>query len=329
MANPVASLPGTRTIMLPREPRRGLFGHMLAVLLQPVTFFRQMPSTRQWVGAALIILILVGAAEVRRISLLEAGDGSTDASGAPSDVFSQLPISPEGVPGGGGIPLEPIIPTGSFPGDATADSSITQTTVTALLAAASVVLAWLLQSIVLIPAPMFSGAAPNMARNLQVAVWASVPLGLLALIQLIYYAVGGEVGQIGVSILLERWEGYAALPTFAQAVMHSLTLHVTLFWLWSLILLYLGARHALGGRWWAVVIIMAIWIAFVLLLPVLTGAIEPLETTTSDVNATGQVDPSIRGELGIPTDGVPPGLESADAVPPGVQVIPVPRGNRP
>lgn len=328
MANPAASLPGTRTIILPREPRRGLFGHMLAVLLQPVAFFRQMPSTRQWVGAALIILIVVGAAEVRRTSLLEAGAGDTDTSSSPSGGFSDMPISPDGVPGGG-IPLEPIIPSGAIPGEATADSSITQTTVTALLAAAGVVLAWLLQSIVLIPAPMFSGAPPNMARNLQVAIWASVPVGLLALIQLIYYAVGGEAGQIGVSILLERWEGYAALPTFAQAVLHSIALHMTLFWLWSLILLYVGARHALGGRWWAVVIIVAIWIAFVLLLPVLTGAIEPLEATTSEAGAPNQLNPGIPEDTGIPMDGIPPGPESEGAVPPGVRVIPVPGGIRP
>lgn len=318
MANPAASLPGSRTIILPREPRRGLFGHMMAVLLQPVAFFRQMPSTRQWVGAALIILVLVGAADVRRTSLLEGSSAGADAS---SDIISGVPTVPDAALGGE-IPFDPPIPSGVIPGDTAANASITQTTVTALIAAASVVLAWVLQSIVLIPAPMFSGAPPNLARNVQVAVWASVPLGLLALIQLVYYTLGGEVGQIGVSILLERWEGYAALPTLAQAVLHSLSLHLTLFWLWSLLLLFIGARRALNGSWWAVAMLLVIWIAFVLLLPVLTGAIEPMDTTATDQDVSGLEQPIPPGDASLPMDGVPPGFEIQGDVPPGVRVVP-------
>ncbi len=277
MANPTASLPGSRTIILPREPRRGLFGHFLAVLLQPVAFFRQMPTTRQWVGAAIIILVLVGAAEVRRTSLSEDSGGVTDL---PFDPTVGVPTLPDGVPGGG-IQLEPPIPVGIIPGETSTGSSITETTVTLLVAASGVVLAWMLQSIVLSPVPMFNAAPPSFARNIQVAVWASVPLGLLALIQLIYYSLGGEVGSIGVSILLERWEGYESLSPFAQALLHSLALHMTLFWLWSLILLFIGARRALGGRWWVAALILAIWVAFVILLPVLTGAIQPLEMSST------------------------------------------------
>jgi hypothetical protein len=294
---------------------------MLAVLLQPVAFFRQMPSTRQWVGAALIILVLAGAVEVRRTSLLEAVDGGADTSTIPSDIITGVPIAPD-TSSGGEVPFEPPIPSGVIPGDTPANNSITQTTVTALIAAASIALAWILQAIVLIPAPMFSGAPPNMARNIQVAVWASVPIGLLALIQLVYYAAGGEVGQIGVSILLERWEGYAALPALVQAVLHSLSLHMTLFWFWSLLLLFIGARRALGGRWWAVAILIVIWIAFVVLLPVLTGAIEPLDTTAAAQDASGFEQPFMPGDANLPMDGVPAGFETQGGVPPGVRVVP-------
>jgi hypothetical protein len=297
MARPAVSLPGTRTLVLQREPRRGLFGHMLAVLLQPVAFFRQMPTTRQWLGTALIILFLVGMAEVRRTALLAEVEGSDSNIAVPSNIPPDFPAGPTG-PGQGGIPLDPTIPTGIVTGDTASARSITETTIIALIAASSLVLAWLLQAFVLLPVPMFNGYAPSLARNIQVVVWASVPLGLLALIQLIYYAVGGSVGDIGVSILLERWAAYATLPPFLQALLHSLSLHLTLFWLWSLILLYVGARNALGGRWWAAALIWLIWLTLVLLIPVMTGAVQPLEVAPVDAS-------SADAPLAVPIDAMP------------------------
>lgn len=253
---------------------RNLFGQLTAVLLQPVTFFRYFPTTGQWLWAGLLILVLVGVIAVRQSAPAE----NTGGGGA----MPPMMIEPEfidpgvGAPVGGdigGLPPDMGIP---MPGTGAEETTpdVSQTTMTALLAASSVVVGWIVQSLLLSLVPMFRGYSPKFGRAFQVAVWSSVPLALMLVVQLLYSAAGGQGGTMGVALLLESWEGYALLPEFNRAVLLSLTSQFTLFSLWSLVLLYYGARHALGGHVWSSLLVVVVWAMIAVLVPVLTGTIS-------------------------------------------------------
>jgi hypothetical protein len=287
---------------------------MLAVLLQPVTFFRQMPNTRQWLFVALLILVLVGAAAVRRPSAESSVSGG-DVSAPP--IFD--PNAPAIDPSFGGL-VDPSIPPAlppdgqPVPGAANGGSAVAETTITALVAASGVLLAWAIQTLVLAEVSLLNGKAPNLGRNMQIAVWASVPLALMALVQLVYFALGGTPAA-GFSVLLRNWEAYTTLPPMTQALLNSLQSHLTIFWVWSLLLFYTGARQALRGKGWACVLAAIIWITLAILLPVLTGAVQPLEIATAQ-DAEVLPLPEVPFEL----DG---GSESFEVIPGGgMQVLP-------
>lgn len=93
--------------------------------------------------------------------------------------------------------------------------------------------------------------------NLQIAVWASTPLALMAGLQLLYLNAGGVVGQPGISGMFAESPN---LSPFIRSLTHSLTAQVTVFWIWSLILLYMGARYTLNGRWWACLLAVVMWV---------------------------------------------------------------------
>jgi hypothetical protein len=274
-ATPVAMMPMTTT----RAPSRSLFGHIFAVLIQPGSFFSRLPTTRHWLLAAVLILVIIGSAAVRRP--VEA-DASV-AAPAPVPDFTAPPV--EGGGDFGAVPFDPgvNIPPGALDGGgAAAAPDIADTLITGLLAAGNLLVAFAIQTVLLAEVSLFNGRAPQLGRNLQLAIWASVPLGLMALFQVIYYAMGGQGGLMGVSLLLQRWESYATLPGFVQSVLHSLTAQLTLFWLWNAILLYFAARYGLRGKAWASWLVVIIWLLVATLMPVLTGAVQPL-TAQADV----------------------------------------------
>jgi hypothetical protein len=302
-------------------PSRGVVGHIFAVLLQPVAFFRRLPTTRHWLLVAFLLLVLVAAADVRRPQPDASADIPTDFGSIPPGGFD--PSAPALDPSlGGGFPPNTGIPPDIGVGGSDAPD-ISQTTVTGLIAAGGILLAWAIQSLILAEVSLLNGEAPKLARNLQIAVWASVPLGVMALAQLIFYALGGSGGQIGITALLARWEGYAALPTFSQSLLHSLAQQATLFWFWSAILVYTGARQALRGRWWAAALAVVIWIVLAALLPVLTGAVEPMDISSDDAPAETFTIEGMPSEMGeMPLEGG----NSIQISPPAggaIQVIPI------
>jgi hypothetical protein len=101
-------------------------------------------------------------------------------------------------------------------------------------------------------------------------------LALMLVFQQIYYGMGGDAGRPGLSLLLDKWAGYATLPAFSQSVLMTLASNFTLFWLWSLVLLYLGGRYVLNGRRSAVMLIVVVWVVISIVLPALTspGTVE-------------------------------------------------------
>lgn len=270
---------------------RSLISQITTVLLQPVYFFRTMPATSQWVWVALIILALVGFSAVRQSQLGDNAGTSGASFEIPQMMDPSMGLPPGAIPGDPGMGGAPL------PSDTGGQSNdITQTTMTALIAGGSVVLMWLVQAVVLSEVSMLNGAMPRLGRNLQVAVWASVPLGLMAALQLLYYAAGGQGGAMGLSLLLEDWTWYQAQSDFTKAVLYSLTSRMTLFWLWSLLLLYLGARHALRGHAVSAFIAVAVWVIIVVLAPVLSGAIEAPQ-------AEAEAPPAVEMKMMPPMDG--------------------------
>lgn len=281
----------SREIALARRSRpRGLVGQISTVLLEPRSFFRALPlneGSRQWVWAAVLILALVGFSAVRQEALSGSAASSTTSPPALGQGGSSpFPSDSGGFPGGA-LPSPFDAGAGTNTGGSASGSNVSATWTTALLAASSVILGWVVQMVMLCEVSLFNGTAPRLGRNLQIAVWATVPVGLMAALQLLYFAAGGTAGQPGLSGLLAEWDVYADMPVFGKSVLLSLTSRLTLFWLWSLVLLYIGGRMALRGRTWAVLLVVVAWALLVVLLPVLTGAVAAPETSASTDLPTG------------------------------------------
>lgn len=242
-----------------RRPR-SLWGNLTLVLLQPITFFSAFPATRQWLWVAAIVLVLTGFSAVNQPSAAPASSADT----------SQMMVPPSDV----GIPTGPdagFIPPniGGGAADNASAPDVRGTVMTALLAAGGVILTWFIQALLLCEVSLINGRRPSFSANLRVAVWASVPLALMLLIQQIYFAAGGSAGQMGVSLLLDHWAGFQTLPAFSQVVLTTLATNFTLFWLWGLALIYFGGRYVLNGRRTAVMLVVLAWVIISVLLPAL------------------------------------------------------------
>jgi hypothetical protein len=319
-----------------RSRPRNLFGQISAALLQPVFFFRTLPAmgeNRQWLWVALLILVLFGYSAVRQQTLT-----ATDTGEIPG------PITPIGeVPGGdfggfqdggggfdpGAIPQTPIDSAASA-GNVTDDLTI------AIVNASGIVLGWVIVMILLCEVSLFRGQAPRLGHNFQIAIWSSLPLALMAFLQVLYYAVGGMVGKPGISGLLSDWETFPTLAPSVQAVLISLTSQFTLFWLWGLMMLYFGARFALNGRRWTAILVVLLWVFVVVTLPVITGRIEipetPIEDGLDPLFPDGEIpfdpsfDPSAPFDPSIPFDpslSDDPGVMLTDEIPSDEVISPI------
>lgn len=275
-----------------RRKSQGLFGHLTTLLLQPRLFFYTLPTTRHWLVIAVLALVLVGYNAVHQ---------TAGATGSPADT-SEIPFEGDftdgggfpgdsGFPGGGIImdegggfdPNDPFnVPlpdsggeTPGLPGGgATAGDTTSQVTI-AVTAAAFLVGIWFLQAGLLMIVTLFRGRSPVFGRSLQIAVWSSVPLLLLLLVQQLYHAAGGTGSAPGLSAVLPRWDFYIHQPADVQWLLMSAFSQVTLWSVWSLLLLYFGGRDALGGRWYLCLLVIALWIGIAVVVPVLLG-IAPL-----------------------------------------------------
>lgn len=271
---------------------RGLPSQISTVLLQPVLFFRTlapMHLTRQWLWVGLLILILVGYTAVRQADLV---GGSTDTTDTGFDTgFEDPGFETGGDPvfgfppeGGGEVPIDTGFPPEGAGGTGTSGSTAdpSTTVVTAVRAAGAILIAWVIQSFLLATVPAFNGKRPDLGRGFQVALWASVPLGLMCVVQLGFFAMGGKPGESGVVGVLKEWPGLADQTELGQKVLISLASMFTLFWVWNIVLLYVGARHALRGRWWASLLSVGLWVMAAALIPVISGQIEAPESPLTE-----------------------------------------------
>jgi Yip1 domain len=254
---------------------RSLWGQIWTITLQPDYFFRTLPSasdTRQWFWVALLILGLVGLSAVRQEALQNPDTSSASPPidfNSPSD--NSLSGSPFGGPPSGNIGSPDA--GSNFSQSASTPNNFSSTLTTALIAASHILLGWFILSLLLSEIALFNGYRPSFSQNLQVAIWTTVPLGIMAGVQVVYYAVGGGVGQPGLSGLLSVWKQYSTFPSFTKSIVLSTAIRITLFWLWSLVLIYRGGTNALGGKRWTVTLVVVAWSVVLIITPVITGAI--------------------------------------------------------
>lgn len=272
-----------------RRKNQGLLGHLTTLLFQPRLFFHTLPDTRQWLVVAILSLGIVGYSAIQEAT--RADLAGSDAAGLPTDgSFSgefggfdpsmmpegEMPFIEEGPTDPFAIPL-PEQGGGEFV-EGAAPSASTDTTsqvTTAVTAGAFLVGIWGLQALLLLVVTLFNGRAPSLGRGLQIAVWSSVPLVIMLIVQAIYHAAGGTGSAAGLSAVLPRWEFYMRQSPDVQWLLMSAFSQATLWGLWSVLLLYLGARDALRGRWLLCVGVVVLWIGIIIAVPVLLN-IAPL-----------------------------------------------------
>lgn len=228
----------------------GFFSQLGMLLFQPRAFFRAyVPAQRgrRWLWVAMLILAVLAFNAVQR----------SEQSSAPAGGVDMPPVDMPAGPGG--MPFDMPFPPESAAPPANA-ASPAGTWMTALTAAGSQIVQWFVLALLLAEVTMFNGRAPRLGTNLQIAVWASLPLALMAAVQMLFIAGGGSIGRPGLSGFLESWDTFAGLNIYLRSFVHGLASQFTLFWLWSLILLYIGARQSLRGKRPAVLLVIAMWV---------------------------------------------------------------------
>jgi hypothetical protein len=149
----------------------------------------------------------------------------------------------------------------------------------------------------------------------------------MAGLQLIYYAAGGKGGEAGLSGLLPEWDRYAELSRGQRSLLLSAATRTTLFSLWGLLLVYLGARQTLRGPSWAALAAVIITAVLVVAIPVAAGTIKATDEAAESLPAEEMMptEPGMPGEY-MPGGGgdsgggeeIPPAEESVKpAVPEG------------
>jgi hypothetical protein len=278
--------------------KRGLIGHVWALLTQPKAFFTAFPTSGHWLVVAFVMLALVGVMAVAR--------GSSAPITPPVDVDAGgggfFPNA-----GGGGINLSPSsggvfdVPLPSEPlpsGEAGAPNNTTAQVTTALIASAGALAVWAGQAVCLLLVT-FASRQPSLGRAFQVAVWASLPYALMMGAQWAFRSAGGTASEAGLSALLMVWADYATLPEAAQLVVKSLLVQTTLFSLWNVYLLWLGARKALKGNPLVVAFALGVWLSVAVLVPVVSGQVSlPLKPID------GELMPPIGEGVPVPSGGM-------------------------
>lgn len=319
-----------------RNRPRGMWGQITTTLLRPGLFYKTLlpaSETRQWLWAAILILVLVGVSTVRYSAL--RGASGTDTVVTPPDMGGDFGGEFGGDFGGGmmggdfgGMPPGGMVETpGGTP--AATSSTLTADLTTALLASSNIVLGWIVLTAMLVVVPMLRGRAPRVGQNLQIAIWSSLPFAVMAVLQLVYYASGGQIGEPGVQGLLKDIPGYGDLSSTTQALLISFTSRLTVFWLWSMLLVYFGARYALGGWRIVALLIVIAWGLIQIAAPVITEAIT-VPVTEEVLDDGGMMggdfgefppDMGMDGGMDVPTDEFSPEGEDdttgASAIPEG------------
>ncbi|MCU0514990.1 MAG: hypothetical protein MUE40_20740, partial [Anaerolineae bacterium] len=269
--------PTRRTASARPHAPRGLWAQVRLLLLQPGAFFRAYPHGQSWLAVALLLMLLSGFSELQRDKRLPSGTGA-DAAALPSP--AEAVVDPGLLPPGeafpgdfGTSPLPPGDPGAPLPDAAGSAGDLTADLGAVLVAGSRLPVLWGLTALLLWLAALLWRVKFRAGDALRLAVWVSVPLGLMAALQLAFYAAGGRAGLPGLTGFLDEWPAYATLPPLLQSGLLSAAGRGTLFDAWCAVLLLLAARRAVrvpgvlaGG-------VLLLWLAGLILLPIATGAV--------------------------------------------------------
>lgn len=281
----------------------GLLSQIGAVLLQPAAFFRSLSQhrpTRRWLWVALLILLLLALGAVQQ------AEQSADSAGGGGPV-AEMPMGPDSGPGG---PFDGPFPAEGGGGPAPAQSGPVDSWTIAVKAASTQILQWALLALILAEISMLRGRAPRLGLNLQIVIWASVPLALMSLVQMLFIAAGGSIGQAGLSGLLESSAAFADWNIFLRSFVYGLASNVTLFWLWSLALIYIAARQTLNGKRAAVIAVIAAWI---IVLSIGSG-VQKYKTFAAEQPQVVEIVPEDSAPVDAPLESVSGPAETEDSV---------------
>lgn len=262
------------TIANNQLPSRGIHSDLIAVILRPTSFFktlRRRPNSHTFLVAVLILISMV-------IFSLQANLTTTDtttASGfdAPIDSF---PIDP--------IPSDPN-------SSATNDDSIVMW-MTALTTISLQVMSWSVLTLWLALVTMYNSHKPRLGKNLEIIIWASVPIALMAILQTVFIFAGGTINSAGFSGFLDDWARFAEFNIVLQSWLFAIASQITLFWLWHLGLLYIGTRYVLGGKRSVVLFTIISWIIGLSILSSFQ-AYQHLKTQLPELDPTFSEEPML------------------------------------
>lgn len=257
-------------------PSRGFISELLTLISQPIVFFTELgsrQSTPHTLWLAIVILLVMTLTTLQAPSSVD--QGGSDFGGSP---FEELP-------GGGSAPFDPGFPMDNGGGidTGTSETDPTERWTLVLTTIAKQIAQWGALTVVLSLVTLLNGYIPPFAKNLEVAIWASLPLALMAGLQLAFMTGGGTISAHGLSGFLDEWDTVANLNLHLQSVIHALSEQLTLFWLWSLGLLYIGMRYTLRGKIPVVLFTLVMWVVLFTLVSslrsygVLTDALPIIE----------------------------------------------------
>lgn len=264
---------------------RSLWGNLWAVLFRPGQFFDSFPHNSRGITQTAILALALLA-----LSVWVALNPLSGSSSEPATPGMDMPIAPGdglSVDPLGGAPMDGVIrrDVPSLAGE-TPDLSIggpplggeqvvaglSSDEVTAkwlkgLRALFGLALAWFLQALFLCEVPLLRGRRPDLSLNMRLAVWANLPLALLIGLQSLFVASGGQIGPPGLSGLVSDIPSYLDWPLLAREALMAFASQLTVFWLWSMALLYQSARRSLKGTRWMALLVVVLWMVSSTLLP--------------------------------------------------------------
>jgi hypothetical protein len=220
-----------------RRKTKGFFAQVQQVILHPVAFFEALPEQGES-RTWLMAAFLI---------LLLIGYSAVQQQAAVPEEFSMSTSNP-----------------------------VQQQVITGLMAAFGLIIAWLVQAALLIPVAILSKRNANFALNLHIAIWASLPFAILAMVQIAYLWAGGPIGGAGLAPAISSVMSYETMTSAWGIFVLNFAEQFTLFGLWNLALLYLGARYSIQGAKGSIGIALAFLIVWVILLLLVPTMIETM-----------------------------------------------------
>lgn len=119
---------------------------------------------------------------------------------------------------------------------------------------------WLVLAVVLCEISLFKGRAPKFGRNVQIAIWSSIPFAAMAALQILFVMGGGTIKEAGFTGFLDEWLPYQSIEPKMQSAVYALAAQFNFFTLWNFVLLYHGGRETLRGNRLVVFLVLASWL---------------------------------------------------------------------